>query len=151
MFVFSFHIYFCLQDIDIHQIISLNMPEIVQIKKKKRNWDIFTGLIKVFLFWNASHMYSTSCNNPTSCVGASRGFLNSASETGSENLANIEGRSWPGNCWANCSANGEYLFREKRTTQSLFHHRASFKFNSKQCCKSDQEASLYEEMPWMSA
>lgn len=40
---------YILQDIDIHQIISLNMPEIIQIKKK-RNWDIFTGLIKVFLF-----------------------------------------------------------------------------------------------------
>lgn len=40
---------YILQDIDIHQIISLNMPEIIQIKEK-RNWDIFTGLIKVFLF-----------------------------------------------------------------------------------------------------
>ena len=32
-------------------------------------------------------------NSPTSCAGASRGFLNSARETGSENFANMEGRS----------------------------------------------------------
>lgn len=31
--------------------------------------------------------------SPTSCAGASRGFLNSAKETGSENFANMEGRS----------------------------------------------------------
>lgn len=49
----------------------------------------------------------------TSCAGASRGFLNSASETGSENFANIEGRSFPGNCWENCSASAEYLVRER--------------------------------------
>jgi hypothetical protein len=45
----------------------------------------------------------------TSCTGGARGLLNSDKETGKENLARTDGRSWDGNCRENCSASGEYL------------------------------------------